>query len=85
MMKGGSMSKQDQNGSSQSNQARKQSHSTPQGSHKEKAPENQRDPAGEGAMQGTKSQDNKKRETREGSNKLQDFDRNEGEQRSQKI
>jgi hypothetical protein len=84
-MKGGIMSKQNQSGSFQSNQDRLQSQSTPKGSHKEKAPENRRDSEGQGAMQGTKSQENKKSRNREGSNKLHDFDRNEGEGRSQKF
>lgn len=80
----GVMNKQDQSDSSQSNQVTKQSQSTQQGSHKEKALENQQNPVSQ-FVQEIKDQSNRKNKSLQSSNKPHDFDRNEGEGRSQKF
>jgi hypothetical protein len=83
--KGGCMVKQDQNRSSDPNQARKQAHATPQGSHKQKARENLQDQGSqEGFMQGSKSEENRASKPSQKQRLPNDFDRNEGEGRSQK-
>ena len=78
------MSKQDQNHSSGSHQDKKQTHATPQGSHKEKAPENLEHESEQGFMQGSKSKENKDKSHTNKSHPTQGIDRNEGEERSQK-
>ncbi len=77
------MVKQDQNHSQSSEQKRKQQ-ANPQCSHKEKARENQRHQTGQGFMQGSHSQQTKKPLKNQNSSKSNDFDRNEGEEHSQK-
>lgn len=79
------MVKQDQNRSSDPNQARKDAHATPQGSHKQKARENREEQGSqEGFMQGSKSEENKVGKPSQKQRLPHDFDRNEGEERSQK-
>ncbi len=78
------MVKQDQNRSGAPDQERKRAHATPQGSHKEKAPENQQEEIQESFLQDSNFQGYKPKRDSQKEQMEYDFDRNEGQGRSQK-
>lgn len=78
------MTKQDSKGSTKPDQDGKASREESQELNKGKAPLERRAPAGQGAMQGIKSQDNRKGGSPQKGRQSNDFDRNEGQERSQK-
>jgi hypothetical protein len=84
-LKGGVMVKQDQNCSPQSNRERKQSQANSPDSHKENASEKRKAPTRHENPQNAKYQKNKNTTAQQKLPKPQDFDRNEGEGRSQKL
>jgi hypothetical protein len=82
--KGDDMVKQDQNRTSLPNDGKKHINPPSQSSHKEKNGDKQQAKNSEGAMQGTDSQDEKRKEMSQKKHPSRGFDHNEGEQRSQK-
>ncbi len=78
------MVKQDQNQSPQPDQARKQAQVPSQGFPKQKGLENRQSPNGQDDAQDPKSQENNKKSSQQEKRQSNDFDRNEGQGRSQK-